>query len=192
MHGCSDGWTASHLLIHSTNCKDRSVSPTMFVMRFTVIDPQGTVSFVAPCNALKALVASCSKAPAHLDDLLWASTRYDTDLKDYVLNGLAVFDEHNAEGRYDQIRSAIDYAGEQRNHHTLPAFRVVDDTTREASLQPVKAGLVLFNLKERRIIQVQNTYSDVKRRDRGRIHKGGTPTEKLYHYSLPMDWSIVP
>jgi hypothetical protein len=56
----------------------------------------------------------------------------------------------------------------------------------------VKAGLVLFNLKERRIIQVFNTYDNVRRQDRGRIHKGGEPTGKLYHYRLPMDWQIVP
>jgi hypothetical protein len=157
-------------------------------MRFTVIDTDGTVSFVAPCNALKALVAACAKAPVNLESLLVATTFYDTELRDYVLNGLASFDEHN----YHQIHSAIDYAGEQRSQHNIPAFRVVDETTREASLEPVKAGLVIFNLKERRIIQVHNTYADVKRRDRGRIHEGGRPTRRLYHYELPRDWSIVP
>ncbi len=164
----------------------------MYVMRFTIIDPTGTVSFVAPCNALKALVAACSKYPTDLESLLVASSRYDTDLKDYVLNGLAVFDEQNTEGRYEQIHSAIDYAEEQRAQHNIPVFRVVDEATREASLQPVKAGLVLFNLKERRIIQVHNTYDNVRRQDRGRIHKGGEPTKQIYHYSLPPDWQIVP
>src|SRR5207247_249822 len=107
--------------------------------------------------------------------LLSASTHYDTDLKDYVLNGLATFDEHNTQGNYAHIHGAIDHAGKQRAHHHLPAFRVVDDVTRQTSLEPVKAGLVLFNLKARRIIQLQNTYAEVKRRDRGRIHRGGTP-----------------
>jgi hypothetical protein len=164
----------------------------MFVMRFTIIDPEGTVSFVAPCNALKALVAACSKGPTRLEDLLKATTRYDTELKDYVLNSLSVFDEHNSHGHYDQIHNAIHHASEQRTYHQIPAFRVVDDVTRQASLQPVKAGLVLFNLKERRIIQIQNTYDDVKRRDRGRVHEGGQPTNRLYYYTLPMDWQIVP
>src|SRR5438128_2077925 len=111
---------------------------SMFVMRFTVVDHRGTVSFVAPCNALKALVAACSQAPADLDTLLSASTHYDTDLKDYVLNGLATFDEHNAQGNYAHIHSAIDHAGKQRAHHHLPAFRVVDEVTRQTSLEPVK------------------------------------------------------
>lgn len=164
----------------------------MFVMRFTVVAPEGTVSFVGPCSALKALVAGCSKAPVDLEGLLVASSRYDTELKDFVLNGLAMFDEHNGRGSYDHIHSAINDADEDRTHHRIPAFRVVDDTTRQASLQPVKAGLVIFNLKDRRIIQVQNSYADVKRRDRGRIHKGGVPTNRLYHYDLPMEWQIVP
>ena len=164
----------------------------MFVMRFTVVDPTGTVSFVAPCSALKALVAACAKYPPDLESLLAASSRYHTDLRDQVLNGLAIFDEHNAEGRYEHIHSAIDYAAEQRAQHDLPAFRVVDETTRQASLEPVKAGLVLFNLIERRIVQVHNTYDNVRRQDRGRIHKGGEPTKQLYHYSLPQDWQIVP
>jgi hypothetical protein len=163
-----------------------------FVMRFTVIDKNGTVSFVAPCNALKALVAACSKFPTDLASLLEASEPYDTDLKENILSSLAMFDEHNSDGKYERIHSMIDYAEEQKAQHDIPAFRVVDATTREASLQPVKAGLVLFNLKERRIIQVLNTYDNVRRQDRGRIHKGGEPTETLYHYKLPMDWQIVP
>jgi hypothetical protein len=170
----------------------RSTEFAMFVMRFTVIDHEGTVSFVAPCNALKALVAACSKQPSNLESLLAETTRYDTDLRDNVLNGLAVFDEHNTNGSFQQIHSALDYAEEQRSHHRVPAFRVVDATTREASLMPVKAGLVLFNLKERRIIQVQNTYDNIRRKDRGRIHRGGEPTARLYHYDLPPNWQIVP
>jgi hypothetical protein len=164
----------------------------MFVMRFTVIDDAGTVSFVAPCTALKALVAACSRAPSDLEELLSAATRYDTDLKDYVLNSLAMFDEHNSHGSYEQIHNTLDYADEQRSQHGVPAFRVVDEPTRAVSLEPVKAGLVLFNLKSRRIIQVHNTYADVKRRDRGRIHEGGVPTRRLYHYELPHEWEIVP
>ena len=164
----------------------------MYVMRFTVVDNEGSTSFVAPCNALKALVAACSKAPSNLEELLSVAVRYDSDIKDYVLNSLAVFDEHNSHANHDQIQTAIDYADEQRSAHNLPAFRVVDEPTREASLQPVKAGLVIFNLKERRIIQVHNTYDNVRRQDRGRIHRGGEPTNRLYHYKLPMDWQIVP
>ena len=164
----------------------------MYVMRFTVIDPQGTVSFVAPCNALKALTAACSKEPSSLEELLDATMPYDSELKEYVLNGLAIFDEHNSSGNLDNIHSALDWAGEQKSHHTVPAFRVVDELTRQASLESVQAGLVIFNIRDRRIVQVHNTYADVRREDRGRIHEGGEPTDRLYHYRLPMHWQIVP
>ena len=164
----------------------------MYVMRFTVIDPEGTVSFVAPCTALKALAAACSKGPTRLADLLDASATFDDSLKEMVLDGLAVFDEHNSAGNLEQIHNALDYAGEQKSQHQVPAFRVVDEVTRQASLEPVQAGLVIFNIRDRRIVQVVNTYADVRRQDRGRIHKDGEPTRQLYQYSLPMDWQIVP
>ena len=161
-------------------------------MRFTVIDPQGTASFVAPCSALKALVAACASSPTRIEELLEATTHYSAGLKEYVQNELAVFDERNANGKHDHIHFAIQYADEQRTHHKIPAFRVVDEVTREASLQPAQAGLVLFNLKERRIIQLQNTYAEVRREDRGRVHEDGEPTEQLYKYRLPVDWQILP
>lgn len=164
----------------------------MYVMRFTVIDLESTVSFVAPCTALKALVAACSKGPARLNDLLEASATYDDTLKDSVLNGLAIFDEHNGAGNLEHIHNTLDYAGEQKSHHNVPAFRVVDEVTRQASLESVQAGLVIFNIRDRRIVQVVNTYADVRRQDRGRIHKDGEPTRQLYEYRLPVDWQIVP
>jgi hypothetical protein len=52
--------------------------------------------------------------------------------------------------------------------------------------------LVVFNLKERRIIQVQNSYANLERRDRGRIRIDGEPTGMLFQYELPSDWMLVP
>lgn len=74
----------------------------------------------------------------------------------------------------------------------LPPFRVVDERTRQQSLKPVSTGLILFNLKARRIIQVQNSYADVLRADRGRVRQNGRPTRMLYYYTLPEEWNIVP
>src|SRR5215208_3218421 len=69
----------------------RSFHQIMFVMRFTVIDQQGTTSFVAPCTALKALVAACASSPPPegTEGLLAATEPFDSELRDYVLNGLA-------------------------------------------------------------------------------------------------------
>lgn len=157
-------------------------------MRFNIIDSSGTVSFVGPCHALKVITASCAKNPATLSELLDYAQRYDRQLKEFLLDGLAVFDEHNTEGRPEAIRTAL----ASNTPEKTPPFRIIDATTRETSLEPVKAGLVIFNLPARRIIQVQNEYADVERQDRGRIRENGQPTRRLYHYKLPAEWRLVP
>lgn len=74
----------------------------------------------------------------------------------------------------------------------LPVFRVVDDVTRNQSLEPVKIGLVIFNIPAKRIIQVQNSQALLRDSDRGRYFENGQPTDRLYFYRLPSDWTIVP
>ena len=72
-----------------------------FTMRYTIIDERGSLSFVGPCQGLKALVAACAQdVHRTAEDLLTAAGEYDSDLRDSVLNGLHVFDEHNLPGNY--------------------------------------------------------------------------------------------
>src|SRR5690349_17660267 len=122
------------------------------VMRFTVVDAAGRVSFVAPCAALDALVAACARGPRTLLALLGFAEPYAPGLRERVTSGLAVFDEHNTRENYRAIHGALDYFRPSE----LPVFRVVDDRTQEAALQPVRAGVVVFNLVEKRIVQIQN------------------------------------
>ncbi|MBI4491953.1 MAG: hypothetical protein HY690_04085 [Chloroflexi bacterium] len=157
-------------------------------MRFTVVDRQGKVSFVAPCYALEALVAACSFQPKSLEELLRCSAPFSGDLPEHVLSGLAVFDEHNSGANFRAIHAALDYCKPQE----LPVFRVVDERTQEASLQPVRAGVVLFNLREKRIVQIHNTYAEIKRKGRVRIVEGKLPTNRVQRYELPPDWTLVP
>lgn len=212
-------------------------------MRYTLIDNSGTISFVAPPNTLKALVAACSRKPApeDLTDLLEAASKYDSGLQEYVLNGLAVFDEHNTTNdaeadltelnpqlerellellsgaaekldqspveEYDSIplppdeeKAEISYEELLEKQRQLrgaalarhPVLRVLDDETRRESLEPASVGLVIFNLPAKRIIQVQNSYGVLKRSDRGRYFENGQPTERLYFYRLPSEWSLLP
>jgi hypothetical protein len=128
-------------------------------MRYTVVDQRGTASFVAPCEALVPLLSACVGGARSLDELLHAAEGFGGRLFEPVLSGLAVFDEHNAYGNHAAIHGALDHL----RPHELPPFRVVDDRTRQASLQPVKAGAIIFNLTKRRIVQIQNTFADVQR-----------------------------
>ena len=157
-------------------------------MRFTVIDPRGRVSFVAPCSALEALVAACASQPRTLEQLLSAAEPFAGELGDRVLSGLAVFDEHNSPTNYKWIHAALDYCLPQQT----PVFRVVDPRTEELSLTPVRAGVVVFNLVAKRIVQIQNTYAEIRRRGRVRVMRNNQPTDRVHRYELPPDWSLVP
>jgi len=160
----------------------------MDVMRYTVIDKRGAVSFIAHCDAFNAMVAACANDPQTLTEFLAHADTYYQSLQDYVLCGLAVFDERNGPGNYRAIHSALDFCRPEEQ----PVFRVVDDVTREASLRPVKAGLVIFNLRAKRIIQMQNSYPVLKRSGRIRVFDGTNLTNVVHKYSLPADWSVVP
>lgn len=157
-------------------------------MRLTIIDGDGSVSMVGPAYGAKVFTAACSRRPTSLEALIAAAAPYDRDLTTYLLDGLAAFDEHNAAENCAAIHARLQGAQPADS----PPFRVVDEVTRAASLAPVEAGLVIYNLPAQRIVQVQNSYSTILRRDRGRVRASGQPTRKLYHYDLPHDWSIVP
>ena len=160
----------------------------MNLVRCTVVDDQGAVSFVTDGDALPALVAACAQNPRQLAELLAITDGFYHDLRDRVLNGLAVFDELNAPGKYDAIHQACAYCAP----HEQPVFRVVDDVTREMSKQAVKAGVVLFNLRAKRIVQIQNSYREIQRSGRARVFDGRALTNSVFSYRLPREWAIVP
>lgn len=159
-------------------------------MRFTVVDPRGRVSFVAPCSTLEALVAACASdaQPRTVEQLLKAAEPFVGDLAERVLSALAVFDEHNSPANHRWIQAALDYCLPA----DAPVFRVVDPRTEEMSLSPVRAGVVVFNLLAKRIVQLQNTYSEIRRKGRIRVLWNNQPTGRVHRYELPADWSLVP
>ncbi len=157
----------------------------MNVMRFTVVDHREAVSFVADCLVLNRLVAACATNPASVRHFLGEVAQLQPDLAEYVESGLAVFDEHNTPEDCRMIHHAIACC----RPHELPVFRVVDDTTRQASLQPVKAGVLIFNLLDRRIVQIQNTYRQIERQGRFVVR---TPKARVHRYHLPEEWALVP
>jgi hypothetical protein len=160
----------------------------MNIMRYTAIDGSGTASFVASCDALLPLVAGCARDPGSLEELLTYADEYASGIKERVLSSLAVFDEHNTSENVDAIHQALDHC----RPHEMPAFRVLDDRTREASLAPVHAGVVVFNLRAKRIVQIQNSFAEIRRRGRARAAEPASPDRRVIKYELPAYWSLVP
>ena len=158
-------------------------------MRFTVVDDEGAISFVGPAHALKVLAAACSRHPADHRALITLAGDYDTDLAHHVRRGLTAFDAEAHPPGADHPPGPNGAAG---GAETEDPFRVVDEPSQRRSLEPARAGLVVFNLKARRIVQVQTSYANLERRGRGRVRRNGKPTRALYHYELPADWTIVP
>lgn len=160
----------------------------MSVLRYTVVDGMGTVSFVGPGHVMKMLAAACAKDPADIRSLLDATGRYDAVFAKTVLDGLCIFDEHNTAEDYASGEAQVTEIEPKRS----PPFRVLSDAMRNQSLEPVGAGLVVYNLPARRIIQIQNSYAELHRQGRGRLRENGRPVERLYHYNLPDSWTILP
>jgi hypothetical protein len=160
----------------------------MNVLRCTIIDDSGGVSFLTHGDALPALVAACTSSPGTFPELLRRADPYYHNLADYVYSGLAVFDEHNTSGHYETIHKALTTLP----RHKQPVFRIVDDLTREASLRPVKAGAVIFNLKAKRIVQMVNSYQEIRRSGRARVFDGSGHTGEVFSYRLPEEWALVP
>lgn len=148
----------------------------MNLFRFTIVDRDGAVSFVYEGTALGSMLEACLTGATSLAGFLDAVARRNPGLREHVACGLAVFDEHNVDGNYEAIHEAIEHFPSDE----LPVFRVVDDATREASLRPTRTGVIVFNLSERRIVQMHNNYDgivDVSQRAR-RLQRAG--------------WRIVP
>jgi hypothetical protein len=160
----------------------------MNLMRLTLIDEDGAISFVAHGEALPALLKACASRPRNLEELLERAEPFYHGLQERVQNGLAMFDERNAPGSYAAIHSALSLARPEES----PLFRIVDEETREASLRPVKAGAIVINLKDQRIIQLQNAYQEIRRTGRGRVFDGERMTNAIFTYRLPKDWALVP
>lgn len=158
------------------------------LIRFTVTDGDTMTSFSGPGHAIKMLVAACAKGPSTVRELLEHTRPYDEHFATDILNGLSVFDEHNIHDNTVAIEQQL----EREEPDQWPPFRVYNDATRRACTQPGRAGLIVINLAAKRIIQVQNSYAEIQRQDRGRIRSGGIPTRTLYHYKLPREWALLP
>jgi hypothetical protein len=153
-----------------------------------VVEHAGTVSFIAHSSAAIALTAACAADPTSLEQLLHHSQQHDRRLREVVLESLAVFDRHNHSDDLRLIHGLLATLPPR----DVPAFRVLDPITRQASLESVRAGVVLYNLIARRIVQIQNTYQPLARAGTVNYHNGRFLSIHEDRYELPAHWSIVP
>lgn len=156
--------------------------------RINMIDENGTISLLAPQHGPKMLTAMAGLEFDNTKDMLLAASSLDSSWIWQVQSQLAMFDEFNIDELHDDWRDMI----ERKDSAVHPAFRVIDPTTRQRSLQPGSLGLIVFNLREHRIIQVQNNGKDLEREGSGRYREDGRPRGEMYRYTLPENWSLVP
>ena len=161
----------------------------MNLMRMTVIDRNGGVSFVAHGEALPALLRACATNPDRLDELLERTEPYYRGLRERIANGLAMFDERNTDEHHDAILNALEHAQPEES----PLFRIVDDVTREASLRPVKAGAVVHQPRR------PAHHPAAERLQRDHAHAAAAvcsmasaSTSSTFSYRLPKAWALVP
>lgn len=156
--------------------------------RVNIIDASGTASFLTPPHIPKALAAAVARGAASVHQLLHLVGVYDERWAQDARLHLAKFDEHNVDEISDDWQTRV----LEDDTEGPAAFRVLDQPSRERSLRAAPLGLVVINLKDQRIIQVQNWYDELRRIDRGRIRVDGEPTDLIFHYELPSDWALVP
>src|SRR4051794_28007024 len=94
----SCGWRAKAEPVAGELPVRRAERTGMGLMRFTVVDTRSTVSFIGPDRALHALVAACSTGAGSIEELLDRVAPFVGEMRERVLSGLAVFDEHNSRG----------------------------------------------------------------------------------------------
>ena len=157
-------------------------------VRITIAGPDSTVSFMGPGHAIKMFVAACSHEVSNVAEMLSFVAQLDRELATRVRYGLARFDEHNLEDDTDAFESVM----AETPLDELPPFRVFNPDLRNASLDPGRLGLIVFNLKSKRIVQVQNHYAEINRSDRGRVWVSGEPAPRLYRYELSPEWALLP
>lgn len=156
--------------------------------RINMIDDRGTISFLAPPHGPKMLVAIAGLELRTNRETLRAASAIDGSWIQQMQIQLDMFDEFNVDTVIEDWQEMIG----KPDSAIHPAFRVIDSVTRLRSLQPASLGLIVFNLKKQRIIQVQNHWHDLQREGAGRYREDGRPQSRMYSYALPEHWSLLP
>ena len=158
------------------------------LLRITLIDSEGTISFGAPGHIAKMMAAACAHNPTAIDQVLGTLTTLDPASTESIKHGLARFDEFVVR---DDATSIDEWLAQNDPLDGTP-FRLIDPRLREATLTPLPLGVVMVNLPDKRIVQIENRYGALLKKDRGRMRRDGEPIGQLYRYELSDEWSLLP
>lgn len=154
--------------------------------RFNIIDGNGVTSFLGPRHGSKMIAAACSANHRTLDAVLTYISALDDVWARQIREGIRAFDVR-------AIRDGQDVAIEIRSQSDwIDPFRVVDAETRRRSMNISSLGLFVVNLKDKRIVQVDNRSTDLEKSGKGRVRRNGKPTRMLFRYHLSPEWDLVP
>ena len=157
-------------------------------VRITFIDQNSTVSFGAEGHVLKMLAHACSRNPVDFNEVLAILDKLDPETAYTTRRGISQFDEFVVRDDPDSVTA---WLADNDPADGRP-IRLVDPRLREATLSPLELGIVLFNLPDRRVVQIENRYGSLLRKDRGRMRRDGRPVAQIYRYELSDDWSLLP
>jgi hypothetical protein len=151
--------------------------------RFNVIDEQGTVSFLGPRHGSKMVAAACGADHRSLPSMLTYLEGLDEVWASEIARGLREFDARHAKSEPEAV---------VKTHDWREPFRVIDAVTRAQSMRIASLGLFVVNLRERRIVQVDNRSTELEKAGKGRVRRNGKPTRMLFRYDLSPEWDLVP
>ena len=134
------------------------------------------------------IAAACAHDLETIDTVLETLTTLDPEEARRIRTGLSRFDEFVVRDRPASLRKWL----ETNDPVDGDPIRLVDPRLRETTLTPLPLGIVVFNLPDKRIIQIENRYGTLLRKDRGRMRRDGRPVRQVYRYELPEDWSLLP
>ena len=160
----------------------------MSLMRITIIHETGTVSFGAEPHVAKMILHAAAKNVRTIEQVIEVLPSLDPDAAASLRAGIARFDEFVVPGDSASIQAWVTAHAPDNPE----PFRLLDPAMREATLTPLGYGIVVFNLIDKRVVQIENSYAPLRRKDRGRMRRDGRPIAQIYRYELPEEWAMLP
>lgn len=144
------------------------------MLRYTIHDPEKTVSFTGGAELASHLVAACASEPALLEDLLLATERFSPGIVRRVMNQLLAADK--------AIEAGVDAS-------LYDAFEVVDETTARRAMKAGRDGNVNIDLVRHAITGSTRAGSSLSARGSVSVRlDDGLERETVY--ALSQDWIV--